>query len=165
MPVYENYNVIAHSIKDKIPLELKCESAYYIGVCWHPLILRAIIWKRAKKFVYCISSESEGNLPSEGICTLIKEAMPVYGNYDVIALRFRVPYTLQCRAKWGEVGTYSRLKYTSVRMPLRWWQPRSLPHLFKQFIYFYLITYYIPIWEVIQTLVFPTKFQGLRKFL
>ena len=30
--------------------------------------------------------------------------------------------------------------------------------------YFYLITYYTPIWEVVQTLVFPIKFHGLHNF-
>ena len=38
------------------------------------------------------------------------------------------------------------------------------PLLSKKSSYFYLIAYYIPIWEVVQTLVFPIKFHGLKIF-
>ena len=39
-----------------------------------------------------------------------------------------------------------------------------LAALSKKPSYFYLIAYYTPIWEVVQTLVFPTKFQGQKIF-
>ena len=68
------------------------------------------------------------------------------------------------RAKLGEVGTYPMLKYTLVRTPGRWWHPSSVTHLFKQLPYFYLITYYTQMCALVQTLVFPIKFQGLKIF-
>ena len=39
-----------------------------------------------------------------------------------------------------------------------------LPALFKKPSCFYLIAYYTPIWQVVQTLVFPTKFPGQKIF-